>query len=209
MAYASCTSIALGASQTGLTLKAQLVDADGVNVGSEITTGFTEIANGYYLWYYDGFPDGHRGGVKFLTTGNVFKAFHSINPEEGENLDAKVGTRLAAADYTAPDNASIALIKAKTDNLPASPAATGDAMALTTAERAALMAFLFDDDDSVETGLTLRGALRLISASLAGLIAGAGTTEVTIRSAVSDAKVRITATVDESGNRLSISYDLS
>lgn len=54
-----------------------------------------------------------------------------------DNLDAAVSTRLATAGYTAPDNAGIAsigaavdtevaAIKAKTDTLPASPAATGD-----------------------------------------------------------------------------------
>jgi hypothetical protein len=41
-------------------------------------------------------------------------------------LDVAVSTRLATAGYTAPDNAGIAAIKAKTDNLPASPAAMGD-----------------------------------------------------------------------------------
>lgn len=53
------------------------------------------------------------------------------------NLDATVSSRLATAGYTAPDNATIttiagyvdtevAAIKAKTDLIPASPAATGD-----------------------------------------------------------------------------------
>lgn len=42
------------------------------------------------------------------------------------NVDAATSTRLAAADYVAPENADIAAIKAKTDNLPASPAATSD-----------------------------------------------------------------------------------
>jgi len=37
-------------------------------------------------------------------------------------LDANPSTRLAAVDYTAPDNASITAIQAKTDNLPADPA---------------------------------------------------------------------------------------
>lgn len=65
-------------------------------------------------------------------------------------LDAAISTRLATAGYTAPDNATIATratqasvdtvagyldtevaaIKAKTDNLPASPAAVGSAMTL-------------------------------------------------------------------------------
>lgn len=38
------------------------------------------------------------------------------------NLDATVSSRLATAGYTAPDNAGITAIKAKTDNLPAAPA---------------------------------------------------------------------------------------
>lgn len=45
-------------------------------------------------------------------------------------LDAAVSTRLATSGYTAPDNADVLLIKAKTDNLPASPAAVGSAMTL-------------------------------------------------------------------------------
>jgi len=51
----------------------------------------------------------------------------------GNNLDAQVSTRLATSGYTAPDNADITAIKAKTDNLPASPAAVGSAMTLTSA----------------------------------------------------------------------------
>lgn len=39
-----------------------------------------------------------------------------------DNLDATVSSRLATAGYTAPNNASIALIQAKTDNLPPDPA---------------------------------------------------------------------------------------
>ena len=41
-------------------------------------------------------------------------------------LDAAISSRMATFTYTAPDNASITAIKAKTDNLPAAPAAVGD-----------------------------------------------------------------------------------
>ena len=41
-------------------------------------------------------------------------------------VDAAVSTRLASSSYTAPANSDISAIKSKTDNLPASPAATGD-----------------------------------------------------------------------------------
>lgn len=46
---------------------------------------------------------------------------------------AALAAKLDASGYTAPDNAGIAAVKAKTDNLPASPAAVGSAMTLTTA----------------------------------------------------------------------------
>jgi hypothetical protein len=41
-------------------------------------------------------------------------------------IDADISSRLATIGYTAPANSDITAIKAKTDNLPASPAATGD-----------------------------------------------------------------------------------
>jgi hypothetical protein len=42
------------------------------------------------------------------------------------HLDADISTRLATSGYTAPDNTDIAAIKAKTDLIPASPAAVAD-----------------------------------------------------------------------------------
>lgn len=61
------------------------------------------------------------------------------------NLDATVSSRLATAGYTAPDNSDIVAIKAKTDNLPASPAAVGSAMTLTGAYDAAKTAAQVSD----------------------------------------------------------------
>jgi hypothetical protein len=93
MAYTLLIPINLGASQTGLSLKAQLF-ADGVAVGSEITTGFTEDGLGDYNWKYAGFPDGFRGIVKFYT-GTLpggYKARAAINPEEAENTDVKTSS---------------------------------------------------------------------------------------------------------------------
>ena len=43
-----------------------------------------------------------------------------------DNLDTTVSSRMATFAYVTPDNASITAIKAKTDNLPAAPAAVGD-----------------------------------------------------------------------------------
>lgn len=94
MAYTLDISLALGSSQTGLVLAAQLVDTTGASVGGEVLTGFTEIGNGNYLWHYIAFPDGHRGGVKFYESGvpGTILAFVAINPEEAENLDIKISS---------------------------------------------------------------------------------------------------------------------
>ncbi len=70
-------------------------------------------------------------------------------------------------------------------------------------------AALLDLADAIETGLTLREALRLIAAALAGKISGAATTTVTIRNAIADSKDRIIATVDSSGDRTAITTDVS
>lgn len=65
------------------------------------------------------------------------------------------------------------------------------------------------DNSNIEAGLTVRQALRVIGAALAGKISGSSGTTVTIRNAVADTKDRIVATVDSDGNRTAITYDLS
>lgn len=91
MAYTLNFGIALGASQTGLTLEAQIVDNVGANVGAAITTGFTEIGLGNYLWSSaNAIPNDQRGGIKFqISPGGALKAFVGLNPEEAE-LDKKL-----------------------------------------------------------------------------------------------------------------------
>lgn len=66
-----------------------------------------------------------------------------------------LGSPLQATGYTAPDNAGIAAIQAKTDNLPAAPAATGDAMTLTTAYDAAKSAASQTSVDTIQSGVSL------------------------------------------------------
>ena len=67
---------------------------------------------------------------------------------------------------------------------------------------------LLDLSGGIETGLTLRQAMRLLAAAEAGKLSGAATTTITIRNAVADNKNRITAVVDSDGNRSGITYDL-
>lgn len=74
-------------------------------------------------------------------------------------------------------------------------------------EAAAFSAYLLDEED-IETGMTLRQALRVIAAATAGKVSGGGTSTITIRNAVADGADRIVATVDSNGNRSAITYDL-
>lgn len=92
-------------------------------------------------------------------------------------------------------------IKAKTDLVPAAPAAVGDVP--TAAENAAA---LMDLSNGIETSITPRQALRLILAASAGKLSGAATTTIVVRN-VGDSKDRITATVDSSGNRSAVTVD--
>ncbi len=59
---------------------------------------------------------------------------------------------------------------------------------------------------SVEAGLDLKSAIRLLAAVSAGKISGAPGPTITIRN-VGDTKDRVTATVDGDGNRTAITYD--
>ncbi|WP_230683988.1 hypothetical protein, partial [Streptococcus pneumoniae] len=62
---------------------------------------------------------------------------------------ANLDTQLTAIDDFL--DTEVAAIKAKTDNLPASPAAVGSAMTLTSGERDAVAAALLDLANGIET----------------------------------------------------------
>lgn len=76
-----------------------------------------------------------------------------------------------------------------------------------TLEAEAFSEQLLDQED-VETGMTVRQALRLISAATGGKVSGGGTSTITFRSAIADDTDRIVATVDGSGNRTAVTVDL-
>ncbi len=83
-----------------------------------------------------------------------------------------------------------------------------DATALAASASDEIADALLDRADAIETGLTLRGALRIDTAALAGKVSGAAGTSVAIRN-VGDTKTRISATVDADGNRTAITVDAS
>lgn len=118
------------------------------------------------------------------------------------NLDVAVSSRLASGDVTVAA-ASISTIRSGLSTL-----TTSDIDGRLAANNNAAADALLDRSNGVESGLTLRQWLRLGAASLFGKIAGAGTTTVTARD-YNDTKDRITATVDEDGNRTAVTRDVS
>ena len=86
MSYKLAISISLGTDLINLSLSAQVVDQNGQDVTSEITSGFSEIGSGTYLWYYDQFTSNFYGGIKFWQTSDpsIILAFTSVNPEDFE-----------------------------------------------------------------------------------------------------------------------------
>jgi len=119
-------------------------------------------------------------------------------------LQTGLATAASITTLTGYVDTEVAAIKAKTDNLPAAPAAVGDIpTAIQNADA------LLDRSGAIETGLTVRQAFRLALAALAGKVSGATTTTVTIRNAVADSKDRLVATVDADGNRTNIVTDVT
>jgi hypothetical protein len=121
-------------------------------------------------------------------------------------VDAAITTRLAGASYTAPANADVAAIKAKTDNLPADPADQSAVEAAIAAISTITVADILAG--VVEGSITLQQTLRVVLAFVAGKASGGGTAAPSFRDQA-DTKNRIALTVDESGNRSAVTLDLS
>lgn len=91
MAYTYTAAFSLGATETGLTLSAQVVDVSGVNVGASGVGTFAEIGNGWYTWNYTSMPDDQRGAVKITSSGTVVMVL-PVSPQEHEYTDVKTST---------------------------------------------------------------------------------------------------------------------
>ena len=74
MSYHVSEPIILGVSNTGLTLYAKLINRDdGLQQGSNISSGFTELAVGDYRFEYDSVPDGFYGYAQFYNSaGDIY-----------------------------------------------------------------------------------------------------------------------------------------
>ena len=114
-------------------------------------------------------------------------------------------------DFTATDRqtldnladlAAAKLDEAISTRLPGSVAQDG---VLTQAALANIAPALLDAANGVESGKTLRQALRIIAAVVAGKVSGAGTGTETFRS-LDDTANRAVVTVDANGNRTAVNY---
>lgn len=78
-----------------------------------------------------------------------------------------------------------------------------------TLDSATTVDSIFDRADAIETGMTLRQALRGTTSKLFGKVSGGSTGTELFRAAVSDSKTRITFTDDINGNRTAVVTDLT
>ncbi len=125
------------------------------------------------------------------------------------NLDTQLSTIAGYIDTeVAAIVTAVLAVKAKTDNLPGSPAAVGSAMTLTSGERTDIATAAQDLIDGIEAGYTPRQAQRLMLSALAGKVSGAGAGTPIFRD-VNDTKNRISATTDSDGDRSAVTLDAS
>lgn len=164
-------------SQAGVTLT---VDFDGVTGLNDVAIDLS--ADGTFYSAGSNFDvvitTGTVGGVSVV--GEVIFSF-SIEARTIGSLSTQ-----AKADVNAEVDTALAALDIPTAN------ANADA--------------LLDRTAGVETNRTVRQAMRLMLAALAGKLSGAATTTVTIRD-TNDSKNRITATVTEDGNRTAVTLN--
>lgn len=165
------------------------------------------------------------------TSGTTGEALSSASSGGGGGLDA-AGVRAAIGLASANLDTQLSTIdtvadaiKAKTDNLPASPAATSDILNAAAIRAAVGLASANLDtqladlptaaenadaiwDEAVDGSTTARESMRLQNSALGGKATGMGTTTAVFRD-LADTKARITATVDTDGNRSVVNRDLT
>lgn len=72
-------SINLGSGFSGLSLYAQIIRPNGLNVTNLISEGFYEVGEGYYIWEYSNFPENFKGGVKIFNQNDTSKILTFID----------------------------------------------------------------------------------------------------------------------------------
>lgn len=170
-------------------IDAAAIAANAIGASELASDAVAEIADA--VW--DELLSGHAVSGSYGEAASDWASQQDLTDAAGD-----VDTILSVVNATyALCNTEIADIKAKTDNLPASPAAVGSAMTLSAT---GLDLVLVD-------GVALPKALQRIGAVTAGkLPSGAGTsTEAFV--GLDSVTTRVTFTVDASGNRTAVTYN--
>jgi len=197
--YTRTITISLEPENAGKTLAAQQLSGTGANIGAEITATFTDLGGGSYLLTSSAFDDtakaikiyvsGQSSTVLALATLEYARAATDINAKTDGLTVTNGEVRAVAVDGNAimPASAKVVLSANQTDY---KPAKAGDAMTLTTNERAVIAsqvrAQITNDTDSE----------RVLEAINTG-IAAAAKSAADAASSADDAKVAAeTASVD-------------
>ncbi len=164
---------------------------------------------------------GTNGSIRIYKDGSTTQRTSASGITDTEDFDSLTGLHHCAIDLS--DNADAGFYAAGHDYMVVIQGAGIDGQTVNaiiaefsvqnryggTAPTAnAIADALLDRADGIETGFTVRQAMRLILAAEAGKVSGAGGTSVTIRD-VNDSKNRIVATVDTNGNRTAVTKDVS
>lgn len=158
-----------------------------------------------------GFNDLDAAGIRAavgLASANLDTQLSTIDGNVDDIL-VDTGTDIPAALTTI--DGVVDTIQAKTDNLPSDPAdasvIAGLIDALPTANENADA--LLDRSNAVESGVTLRGWLRVVGAVLLGKASGGGTGTETFRDMEADSKDRVISSNDQDGNRSAVTLDMT
>jgi hypothetical protein len=197
--YTRTIAISLAPEHAGKTLAAQQLSGTAVNIGAEITATFTDLGGGSYLLTSSAFDDtakaikvyvsGQSSTVLALATLEYAGAAIDIASTTDGSTVANGKVRAVAVDAHAIPSAS-AKVMLSADQPDYKPAKAGDAMMLTTNERAAI-ASQVQAQIANDTGRE-----RVLEAIKTG-IAAAAKSAAAAASSANDAKVAAeTASVD-------------
>lgn len=163
-----------------------------------------DAANHTLRWIKDGAASAPTNAVSEIDATNLPGEYKiTLTATETDCLLGVIGGKSTTANVVILSKSigfeDVAAIKAKTDNLPASPAAVGD---IPTANENADA--LLDRIDGIEAGWTLRQVMRIIAAVFGGKATVLSDTSQTFRD-LNDSKDRVVAT----GSRSSVTLDAS
>lgn len=141
------------------------------------------------------------GNVSGNVQGNVLGTVGGVSGDVTGNVQGTVGG--VSGNVTGSVNSVTQPVTLTSDyNAAKTAAQAGDAMNLTAAAVDAII------DEAVEGSYTLRQALRVILAVLAGKVSGMNSLTPVFRD-INDTKNRVTASTDASGNRTSVTLDVT